>query len=149
VVASSRALGWIGAGSGRAVVIASLVGAVTPVCGLDVLPLIATVLRRGVPLAPVMAFWLSSPVADPAMLTVTAGILGLPCAIAKTVAAFALGLGAGVLTAPLPMFRGPGHAFMRAEQLPDRPCPGPASVSLLAARPGPTCARSHAGWRSP
>lgn len=40
-----------------AIVTASLVGAVTPVCGVTVLPLMAGLLASGVPLAPVMAGW--------------------------------------------------------------------------------------------
>lgn len=114
---SERVLGWIGTGTLRSVAIASTVGALTPVCGLGVLPLIAALLRRGVPLAAIMAFWLSSPITDPAMLVVTAGILGIPFAIAKTVAAFAIGLAAGAITAALPGFGRSGMQFMRADAL--------------------------------
>ena len=85
----------------HAVVIASLIGAVTPVCGVTVLPLMAGLLASGVPLAPVMAFWLSSPITDPAMLATTVATLGLGFAIGKTVAAFGLGLLGGVTTAAL------------------------------------------------
>lgn len=82
----------------RTVVIASLIGAVTPVCGVTVLPLMAGLLAAGVPLAPIMAFWLSSPITDPAMLATTAATLGLSFAIGKTIAAFCLGLFGGVVT---------------------------------------------------
>lgn len=78
---------------------ASFIGAITPVCGVTVLPLMAGLLASGVPLAPVMAFWLSSPVTDPAMFSVTAATLGLHFAIAKTIAAFAIGVLGGVTTA--------------------------------------------------
>jgi len=114
---SDRALTWLSGGPARAVVIASLVGAITPVCGLGVLPLIAVLLRRGLPLAPVMAFWVSSPVTDPSMLLITAGIIGIPFAVAKTVAAFGIGLFAGAVTWYLPGFRGAGHHLMRLESL--------------------------------
>lgn len=83
------------------VVIASLIGAVTPVCGVTVLPLMASLLASGVPLAPVMAFWLSSPITDPAMLATTAATLGFSFAIGKTVAAFGLGIFGGLTTATL------------------------------------------------
>lgn len=83
----------------RTVLVASLIGAVTPVCGVAVLPMMAGLLAAGVPLAPVMAFWLSSPITDPAMLATTAATLGLSFAIGKTVAAFGLGLFGGVVTA--------------------------------------------------
>ena len=81
---------------GRGVVVASLIGAVTPVCGVTVLPLMVGLIRAGVPLAPVMAFWLSSPVTDPAMLATTAALLGPGFAVGKTMAALGLGLFGGL-----------------------------------------------------
>ena len=81
-----------------AIVMASLVGAVTPVCGITVLPLMVGLIASGVPLAPVMAFWLSSPVTDPAMFSVTAATLGFQFAIAKTVIAFAFGIFGGTVS---------------------------------------------------
>ena len=82
----------------KAIVIASFIGAITPVCGVTVLPLMAGLLASGVPLAPVMAFWLSSPVTDPAMFALTAATLGFHFAIAKTLAAFAIGVFGGLTT---------------------------------------------------
>ncbi len=90
--------------SGRplaAVLIASAIGAITPVCGVTVLPIMAGLLAAGVPLAPVMAFWLSSPITDPAMLATTAATLGFGFALGKTVAAFGLGVVGGLATAVL------------------------------------------------
>jgi uncharacterized membrane protein YraQ (UPF0718 family) len=83
------------------IVIASAVGAVTPVCGVTVLPLMTGFLASGVPLAPIMAFWLSSPITDPAMFAVTWAVLGPAFAIGKTAAAFSLGIIAGAGTALL------------------------------------------------
>ncbi|MEO0751614.1 MAG: permease [Pseudomonadota bacterium] len=83
----------------RTVVAASLIGAITPVCGVTVLPLMTGLLAAGVPLAPIMAFWLSSPITDPAMLATTAATLGMSFAIGKTVAAFGLGVFGGSVTA--------------------------------------------------
>ncbi|WP_420546754.1 permease [Curvivirga sp.] len=83
----------------KTVILASLIGSVTPVCGITVLPLMTGLLTAGVPLAPVMAFWLSSPVTDPAMLATTAATLGLNFAIGKTLAAAGLGLLGGSVTA--------------------------------------------------
>lgn len=104
-VTASGASGWISTTlngyMAGAVLVASAIGAITPVCGVTVLPLMAGLLAGGVPLAPVMAFWLSSPVTDPAMFATTAATLGLPFAIGKTAAAFGLGLAGGVATAAL------------------------------------------------
>lgn len=119
---SDRALSWLSGGPVRAVVIASFVGAITPVCGLGVLPLIATLLRRGLPLAPVMAFWISSPITDPSMLLITASIIGIPFAVAKTVSAFGIGLFAGAVTWFLPGYRGAGRHLMRLAALEQHDC---------------------------
>ncbi|MGH6932229.1 MAG: permease [Dongiaceae bacterium] len=81
------------------ILLASAIGAVTPVCGVTVLPLMAGLLLAGVPLAPVMAFWLSSPVTDPGMFAATAATLGLSFAIGKTLAAFGIGMLGGIVTA--------------------------------------------------
>lgn len=81
------------------VILAALMGALSPFCSCGVIPLIAALLAMGVPLAPVMAFWLASPVMDPAMFALTAGTLGLDFALAKTLAAIGLGLLGGFGTA--------------------------------------------------
>ncbi|GLS31045.1 hypothetical protein SAMN04488498_114122 [Mesorhizobium albiziae] len=83
------------------IIIASAVGAATPVCGVTVLPVMTGLLASGVPLAPVMAFWLSSPVTDPGMFAATWATLGPAFAIGKTAAAFGLGVFAGGATAAL------------------------------------------------
>jgi uncharacterized protein len=89
----------------------ALVGALSPFCSCGVIPLVAALLAIGVPLAPVMAFWLASPLMDPSMFLLTAGVLGVEFALAKTLAALVLGAaggwavhmaqGAGWLTDPL------------------------------------------------
>lgn len=81
------------------ILFASLMGALTPFCSCGVIPIIAALLVSGVPLAPVMAFWLSSPLMDPSMFVITTGVLGLQFAIAKTVISIAIALlgGFGVL----------------------------------------------------
>ena len=81
------------------VVFASLMGALSPFCSCGVIPVIAALLATGVPLAPVMAFWLASPLMDPSMFALTTGVLGLNFAIAKTVSAIGIGMlgGFGVL----------------------------------------------------
>jgi len=80
------------------IVFAALMGALSPFCSCGVIPLIAALLAMGVPLAPVMAFWLASPIMDPSMFVLTTGVLGTEFAIAKTLAAIGLGLlgGAGI-----------------------------------------------------
>ena len=77
---------------------AALVGALSPFCSCGVIPLIAAMLLAGVPLAPVMAFWIASPVMDPEMFVLTTAGIGLSFTIAKTFAAIGMGLFAGFVT---------------------------------------------------
>jgi len=79
----------------RATILAAFVGALSPFCSCGVIPLIAAMLGAGVPLAPVMAFWIASPIMDPEMFILTAAGIGLNFAIAKTLATIAMGLLAG------------------------------------------------------
>ncbi|MBD1996652.1 permease [Leptolyngbya sp. FACHB-541] len=72
--------------------VAALIGALSPFCSCGVIPLIAALLSMGVPVAAVMAFWLSSPLMDPSMFVLTVGTLGLQFAIAKIIAALGIGL---------------------------------------------------------
>ena len=80
----------------RMIVLAALFGGLAPFCSCEVIPFIAGLLALGAPLSAVMAFWLSSPLIDPAGLMITAGALGWKFAIGKTVAAVSLGLIGGL-----------------------------------------------------
>ena len=77
---------------------AAAFGGLSPFCSCGVIPLIAALLAMGVPLSAVMAFWLASPVIDPSMFALTAGVLGTEFALAKTFAAVGLGLFGGYTT---------------------------------------------------
>jgi uncharacterized protein len=79
----------------RAVIIAALAGALSPFCSCGVVPIIAALLRARVPLAPVMAFWIASPIMDPEMFILTAAGISMEFAAAKTVITILMGLLAG------------------------------------------------------
>ena len=72
--------------------VAALFGGLAPLCSCEVVPLVAALLAAGAPLPAVMAFWLASPLVDPAGLALTLAALGPVFAVAQTVAAVALGL---------------------------------------------------------
>ncbi|MGI9393452.1 MAG: permease [Boseongicola sp.] len=94
----------------RMIVMAALLGGLSPFCSCEVIPFIAALLAVGAPLSAVMAFWLSSPLMDPAMFAITAGALGFNFAVAKTVAAVSIGLlGGGAVYAfkATPIFADP------------------------------------------
>ncbi|MCU9849542.1 permease [Defluviimonas sp. WL0024] len=101
----------------RMIMLAALVGGLAPFCSCEVIPFIAALLALGAPLSAVMAFWLASPLMDPAMFLITSGTLGLDFALAKTAAAVGLGLMGGFGTwafAATPVFRDP----LRAQNAP-------------------------------
>ncbi|WP_120497008.1 permease [Kiloniella sp. EL199] len=77
--------------------IAALFGTLSPFCSCGVIPLIAGLLRAGVPLAPVMAFWISSPLMDPEMFILTSAVFGLEFTTFKTIAAFLMGTTGGII----------------------------------------------------
>lgn len=82
----------------RMIILAALLGGLSPFCSCEVIPFIAAMLALGAPLGAVMAFWLASPIMDPAMFLITSGTLGWDFAIAKTLAAVGLGLFGGFVT---------------------------------------------------
>ena len=53
----------------RMIVMAAVLGGLSPFCSCEVIPFIAALLAFGAPLGAVMAFWLASPLMDPAMLS--------------------------------------------------------------------------------
>ena len=79
------------------IVLGALAGGLSPFCSCGVIPLIAALLAMGVPLSAVMAFWLASPIMDPSMFVLTAGVLNFEFAVAKTFAAIGLGLFGGLV----------------------------------------------------
>lgn len=96
---ADKVIGRVFSGHGLKVILAaSLFGAMSPFCSCGVIPIIAALLAAGVPLPAVMAFWMASPIMDPEMFILTAAGLGLEFAVAKTIAAIALGLFGGVAT---------------------------------------------------
>ncbi|MDA5558427.1 permease [Shimia sp. MMG029] len=94
----------------RMIFLAALLGGLSPFCSCEVIPFIAALLAVGAPLSAVMAFWLASPLMDPAMFAITSGTLGFEFAIAKTLSAIGLGLLGGfgtMLLKSTPVFTDP------------------------------------------
>ena len=81
-----------------AVVLATVLGAFSPFCSCGVIPVIASLLISGVPLAPVMSFWIASPSMDPEIFFLSVGMIGWELAIWRLAATLVLSLGAGFIT---------------------------------------------------
>lgn len=116
---------------GIAIVAATAVGAFSPFCSCTVVPVVAGMLASGVPLAPIMSFWIASPTMDPEIFALTAGILGMPLAIVRMLATLLLSLGAGVLTWALLKTPLLSHTAIEKET--------PALSVVEVAVPEPTC----------
>jgi len=82
----------------RMITAAAFFGALSPFCSCGVIPIIAGLLGAGVPLAPVMAFWLSSPLMDPEIFIISIAELGVQFTVAKTLFAIGIGLLGGMAT---------------------------------------------------
>lgn len=82
----------------RSILLAAIFGAFSPFCSCGVVPIIAGLLAAGVPLAPVMAFCLASPLMDPEMFVLMLGVFGLEMTIVKTLSALFLGGLGGTVT---------------------------------------------------
>jgi uncharacterized protein len=96
---ADKVIGRVFSGHGvKVIAAAALFGSLSPFCSCGVIPIIAALLAAGVPLPAVMAFWLSSPIMDPEMFVLTVGGIGFEFAVAKTIAAFSIGLFGGFAT---------------------------------------------------
>jgi uncharacterized membrane protein YraQ (UPF0718 family) len=111
----------------RAILLAAAFGALSPFCSCGVVPIIAGLHGAGVPLAPVMAFWLASPLMDPEMFILMLPVMGLEFTVAKMLAAFGIGAVAG-FTAHL-LIKGGAFADALRPQLTKR-CGCSASSAL-------------------
>jgi uncharacterized membrane protein YraQ (UPF0718 family) len=81
-----------------AILLATLLGAFSPFCSCGVIPVIASLLIGGVPLAPVMSFWIASPSMDPEIFFLSVGMIGWELAVWRLAATLILSLAAGFIT---------------------------------------------------
>jgi len=80
------------------IVLATLLGALSPFCSCGVIPVIASLLIGGVPLAPVMSFWIASPSMDPEIFFLSAATIGWKLSVWRLAATFVISISAGFTT---------------------------------------------------
>jgi uncharacterized membrane protein YraQ (UPF0718 family) len=80
------------------VLLATIVGAFSPFCSCGVIPVISSLLIGGVPIAPVMSFWIASPSMDPEIFFLSSSVLGWNLAVWRLASTFLISLGAGYIT---------------------------------------------------
>lgn len=81
-----------------AIFLATFVGAFSPLCSCGVIPVIAALLIGGVPLAPVMSFWIASPSMDPEIFFLSVATLGWELATWRLLTTLILSLAVGFIT---------------------------------------------------
>ena len=80
------------------ILLATAVGAVSPFCSCGVIPVIASLLIGGVPLGPVMSFWIASPSMDPEVFFLSVASVGWKLSVWRLAATFVISFTAGILT---------------------------------------------------
>jgi uncharacterized membrane protein YraQ (UPF0718 family) len=93
------------AGDMRAIFIAALLGAVSPLGSYAVIPIFVTLLGIGIPLAPVMTFLTASPLVNPFIFVITLQLFGWKMAIARLLSALIVGVVIGLIFKYLARFR--------------------------------------------
>jgi len=81
----------------RAILYASLLGVVSPLGSYAVIPVFSALLANRIPLSPLMAFLITSPLISPIDFINTWGILGAKMALARLASAVLIGVGSGAL----------------------------------------------------
>lgn len=78
-----------------AIVIATVAGVISPLCSCGILPIVVALSGAGVPIPPVMALLITSPIMSPDSLIITAAEIGPVFAAGKLIVAIVTGLATG------------------------------------------------------
>ena len=102
-VSQGAVLKYLGSSARRSVAygVASVSGAILAVCSCTVLPLFASIYKRGAGLGPAIAFLYSGPAINVLAIILTARVLGLQLGIARAVGAVAFAVIIGLIMAAL------------------------------------------------
>lgn len=101
-----------------AILLAGIVGAFSPFCSCGVIPVIAALLMGGVPLAPVMTFWVASPSMDPEIFFLSVATIGWELAVWRLAGTLVLSLAAGFITQFVVQRGWLGQQILRTQRVP-------------------------------
>ena len=77
---------------------AAVIGILSPMCTFAAIPLAGGLMAIGLPMPPLMAFLIASPLMNPSLFIVTWGVMGPEMAIARTLSALLMALAGGWIT---------------------------------------------------
>ena len=98
-VSQAAVMKYLGAGAKKVLAygVASVSGSILAVCSCTVLPLFASIWKRGAGLGPAIAFLYSGPAINVLAIVLTARVLGLPIGIARVVGAIIFSIVIGLI----------------------------------------------------
>jgi uncharacterized protein len=98
-VSQAAVMKYLGAGAKKVLAygVASISGSILAVCSCTVLPLFASIWKRGAGLGPAIAFLYSGPAINILAIVLTARVLGLPIGIARAVGAISFSIIIGLI----------------------------------------------------
>jgi hypothetical protein len=99
-----------------AIFLATAIGAFSPLCSCGVIPVVAALLIGGVPVAPVMSFWIASPSMDPEIFFLSVATLGWELAVWRLAGTLVLSLSAGFATHFIERRGWLGQQILRSQQ---------------------------------
>ncbi|MCM8765832.1 MAG: permease [Candidatus Omnitrophica bacterium] len=87
----------MGYGGVSANFMATIAGAIIPICSCGIVPVLVGMVESGVPLGPTLAFLISAPMLNVPTVFMTAGLLGKKIAIARVISVFAIAMSVGLI----------------------------------------------------
>ena len=97
-ISKNKIAGFFTKNNDLSIIVASLIGVMSPLGSYVQIPLSAALFFTGVPLPVLMALMMSSPLINPNLFILTTGTFGLHMALARVISAFILGVVAGYAT---------------------------------------------------
>jgi uncharacterized protein len=92
VMSNEKVRGFLNKSGGLSILFAAVLGILSPMCTFAAIPLVGGLAAVGVPLPPLMAFLIASPLMNPSLFIITWGVMGPEMAFARTFSALLLGL---------------------------------------------------------
>lgn len=84
-------------GTLASVMLATIAGAIIPICSCGVVPILAGMVQAGVPLGPTMSFLVAAPMLNIAAIFMTGGVLGWQLALGRTLGTFFIAISVGTV----------------------------------------------------
>lgn len=84
-------------GTLASVMLATIAGAIIPICSCGVVPILAGMVQAGVPLGPTMSFLVAAPMLNIAAIFMTGGVLGWQLALGRTLGTLFIAISVGTV----------------------------------------------------